>query len=460
MTARILVVDDNPLNQKLLLAKLQHEYYIVSTANDGLEALEKIEAEKPDLILLDVMMPRLDGFETCRRIRENPATEHLPVVIVTALSDTEDRLKGLKAGADDFLTKPINDVALMARVKSLLRLKVSMDEWRLREDLATQVLPEGETGTESEASPDVRTHVLLLEDNPADQKNIIDTLKTLQIETTVVGNIDQTVDLALNGTFSMVYTSLNLRDEDALQVSAQLRAHEETRFLPILLIGQEGDIPRIAKGLDLGANDYLMRPLDQNELIARTRTQLKQKRTYDRLRRNLEQGLSMALVDPLTGVFNRRYLDTRLEKAVQRAQQSSKPISVMMLDIDHFKNINDTYGHDVGDRVLKEVAKTLQVSIRPFDLLARIGGEEFIIVMPDTDLETATGASDRLRKKIESLGIVPADATQKIAVTVSIGCADVRHHQKEKVASVLMRADKALYEAKHSGRNRVVASNG
>ena len=454
MSARILVVDDNPLNQKLLAAKLTHEYYIVSLANDGIDALEKIEKEKPDLILLDVMMPRMDGFEACKRIKGNSDTSHIPVVIVTALSDVADRVKGLEAGADDFLTKPINDVALMARVRSLLRLKMIMDEWRVRESLTEQVMADENNKLAAQES----NTVLLLEDNPGDQKFISDHLTKLGVHATIVGTIEQATSLAEDGNFSLLMTSLNLRDEDGLQICPRVRANTNTRLLPILLIGNEGDVPRVAKGLDLGANDYILRPLDENELVARINTQLKQKNLYDRLKRNLEEGLSLAMVDPLTGIFNRRYLNTRLPKAIARKHHAATPMSILMIDVDHFKKVNDTYGHNVGDIVLKEISKTLQNSIRPFDLLARMGGEEFIIVMPEADAAGALLVAERLRKRIADTPIIIDINGGKLMTTISIGCAELSNDRDETAEVLIERADKALYEAKSSGRNRSVVA--
>ena len=456
MSGRILVVDDNPLNQKLLAAKLTHEYYIVTLAADGVEALEKIEKDKPDIILLDVMMPRMDGFEACKRIKGNSATAHIPVVMVTALSDVSDRVKGLECGADDFLTKPINDVALLARVRSLLRLKLIMDEWRIRENLTDQIMSDEARGKTSPA--DEKNYALLLEDNPGDQKFISDQLNKIGVATTIVGSVEQAVALAEDGNYSMILASLNLNDEDGLQLCPQVRANAGTRLLPILLIGNEGDVPRVAKGLDLGANDYILRPIDENELVARAHTQLKQKNLYDRLRRNLEEGLSLALVDPLTGIFNRRYLNTRLPKAIARKQHSAVPMSVLMIDVDFFKKVNDTYGHGAGDNVLKEIAKALQNNIRPFDLLARMGGEEFIIVMPEADTAAAAMVAERLRKRIEELSILIDPNGMTIKATVSIGCAEITNDKNETAESLIERADKALYEAKQQGRNRVVTA--
>lgn len=453
MSARILVVDDNPLNQKLLVAKLSHEYYIVSTADDGQDALDKIEVMKPDLILLDIMMPRLDGFETCRILKENPSTAHIPVVMVTALSDVTDRVKGLEAGADDFLTKPINDQALMARVRSLLRLKMIMDEWRFRESLSVRVMSDDKA--EEDMAPVEKEKVLLLEDNPADQKFIVKALSTLNVDVHVVGTISQAVQLLQDGLYSIIYTSLNLKEEDGLQLCPQIRTVDKTRLTPILMIANEGEISRVAKGLDLGANDYLLRPIDENELVARSKTQLKQKFVYDQLRKNLEEGLSLALVDPLTGIFNRRYLNARLPKAIVRTRQSQKPVSILMIDVDHFKLVNDKYGHNAGDIVLRQIAAILQDNVRPFDLLARIGGEEFVVVMPEADLNAAAVIGERLRKRIAEAKIQVDKQGTILQTTVSIGCAEIDCHEEETAETVIERADKALYDAKQNGRNRV-----
>jgi two-component system cell cycle response regulator len=458
MSTRILVVDDNPLNLKLLAAKLAHEYYIVTTAGDGVEALDKIEREKPDLVLLDVMMPNMDGFETCKRIKADPNLTHIPVVMVTALSDVADRVKGLEAGADDFLTKPINDIALMARVRSLLRLKMIMDEWRLRESMISQFA--AAVSEELPVKDDGKDRVLLLEDNPADQKFIIDKLKGLDVSVVAAGAISQVIPLAQEGNFSAIIASLNLKEEDGLQICPQIRSMEATRLLPILLVANDGEITQVAKGLDLGANDYLMRPLDANELIARVRTQLKQKRHYDRLRQNYEKGLSLALVDPLTGAFNRRYLDARLPKAIQRTHKDSKPLSILMLDIDHFKQVNDKYGHDAGDTVLKEVVNLVTNNLRPFDLVTRMGGEEFVIIMPEADISVAFSVGERLRQRVAELPVKVEGQPAPITVTISIGCAEVRHDGHETEVTVLKRADEALFEAKRAGRNRVISEKG
>jgi two-component system cell cycle response regulator len=457
MSARILVVDDNPLNVKLLDAKLSHDYYVVSTASSGAEALTKVESEKPDIILLDVMMPELDGFDTCRQIKANPKSAHIPVIMVTALSDAADRVKGLEAGADDFLTKPINDLALMARVRSLLRLKMIMDEWRLRESTYNQMV---HTPGDDDFKSQPGGHAVLLEDQAGDREFITKTLAQLAVRVTFAATVAEAANFTQQQDCDLVIASVDLKDSDGLQICPQLRTREATRQLPILLLANEGEISRVAKGLDLGANDYLLRPLDAGELIARVRTQLRQKRHYQRMQQNYERSLSLALVDPLTGAFNRRYLDAHMPKLLARCTAAHKPLSLLIVDLDYFKKINDTHGHAAGDAVLKEIVNRITLGLRPSDLVARMGGEEFAVIMPETDLPAALNIAERLRKRIGEVPIESAEGVPSITVTASIGAAIMSPEASESPDELFRRADAALYEAKNTGRNRIVSDQG
>lgn len=455
MSARILIVDDTPLNVKLLAAKLARDYYIVSMASNGVEALASIAKEPPDIVLLDAMMPEMDGFETCQRIKSNPLTSHIPVVMITALSDVTDRVKGLEAGADDFLTKPINDIALMARVRSLLRLKSIMDEWRSRESTSHQL------ALQTNAEDSVTTgrsnggNILVLEDDPAERQTIEKILLTTSARVTFVASISEATELTQKEEFDLIFASTELRNEDGLMICPQLRTNEATRQLPILLLAHESEISRIAKGLDLGANDYLIRPLDTNEVLARTRTQLRQKRHYQKLRSNYEQNLSLALIDPLTGAFNRRYLEAHFPRLLARHTSNNKSMAILMIDVDHFKKVNDTYGHGAGDAVLKDVVSITIQALRPTDLVVRMGGEEFAVIMPETNLPMGTAIGERLRERIEAHAVA-INGTQNLSVTASIGVASIRPDNQENGHDVFERADAALYKAKQTGRNRVV----
>ncbi|HAX91361.1 MAG TPA: PleD family two-component system response regulator [Rhodospirillaceae bacterium] len=456
MSARILIVDDTPLNLKLLTAKLAKDYYLVSTAASGPEALEAVRRDMPDLILLDIMMPEMDGFEVCTLLKKDPATQHIPVVMVTALNDVKDRVRGLECGADDFLSKPINDIALMSRVRSLLRLKMIMDEWRLREATASQFAL---YAPQSEPITDQGGDILLLEDSDYDASTLEKQMIADGRKVTRAKDIEDALEKASHGTFDMVMVSLELNNGDGLYLCAQLRAQETTRALPVLLMANEGAIEKIGRGLDLGANDYLLRPIEKEELFARLRTQLRQKRHHDRLHKNYEQNLTLALVDPLTGAYNRRYLDMHLPMLFSRSQTTKRPLSVLSFDLDHFKNVNDTKGHKAGDTVLKEVINRVIVSLRPSDLVVRMGGEEFAVIMPETELKTAMNVAERLREDIADTPVALDENGDNLPVSASFGVATLNHTEDKTPTSILDRADAALYRAKETGRNKVVSED-
>jgi two-component system cell cycle response regulator len=456
MTARVLVVDDLQPNIRLLEAKLTGEYFDVITADSGPAALELVATQRPDIVLLDVMMPGMDGFEVCERIKSDPRTAHIPVVMVTALSDVADRVRGLDAGADDFLTKPVNDLALFARVRSLVRLKMMMDEWRLREQTSSElgVLSE-QTLMLSEKTTEA--NVLVLDDSVLESERITEILTEDSHRVELAATTKEALDRIEAESFDLVIASLGLREEDSLRFCSQLRSMDQTRQLPILLVVEEHETERLAKGLDLGVNDYLVRPIDRNELLARIRTQIRRRRYHDRLRHNYELSLAMALTDSLTGLYNRRYLMTHLESLCARGNENAKAMSLLMFDIDYFKTINDTNGHAVGDAVLRELAERVSYNVRTFDTVARYGGEEFVVVMPDTALEVAVRVAERLREIVAERPFRGVGTVSDVAVTISMGVAS-QLDPSESPESLIDRADRALYEAKRAGRNRVVVS--
>ncbi|WP_105437407.1 PleD family two-component system response regulator [Neorhizobium sp. T25_13] len=454
MTARILVVDDIPANVKLLEARLLAEYFDVLTADDGYKALAICDSTHVDLILLDIMMPGIDGFEVCERLKANPRTAHIPVVMVTALDQPSDRVRGLKAGADDFLTKPVNDLQLISRVKSLVRLKTLSDELRIRADTASNIgledMLKGADGREETAQ------VLLVDGRASSQERIIKALKPVA---GVIAMSDPQAALfeAAESPVDMVIVNANFDEYDPLRLCSQLRSLERTRFLPLLLVTEMGADDLIVRALDLGVNDYIVRPIDPNELVARVLTQIKRKRYNDRLRMSVRQTIELAVTDGLTGLSNRRYLDNHLKVLFNRATARSKPLSVCITDIDRFKSVNDAYGHDAGDEVLKEFAARVRSTVRGADLACRYGGEEFVVVMPDTDATSAGAIAERLRSIIESQPFHLKTAGIMLNITASLGLA-CSTQGAETPEQLLKQADRALYEAKNGGRNRVVAA--
>jgi two-component system cell cycle response regulator len=452
MTARILVVDDIVPNVKLLEAKLAAEYFDVLTATDGPSAVEMAVGETPDLILLDVMMPGMDGFEVCTRLRADPKTRHIPVVMVTALSDVSDRVRGLEAGADDFLSKPVNDVALFARVRSLVRLKMMMDELRLRQATSggTDMLEEEALGSETEAD---NARILLVEDSEFTANKLKDCLT--EAGHTVEHAKDSTEGFTLGSDrpYDLIIAGLRIGGEDGLRLCSQFRSQELTRHVPILLVLDDVDMPELAKGLELGVNDYLVKPVDRNELLARTRTQIRRRRYHTKLRTMLQSSVSMAYTDSLTGVYNRRYINSHLDRKILEIAEASKPVSVMLFDIDHFKQVNDNHGHAAGDEVLKEIVKRVADNVRDFDMIARYGGEEFLVIMPNTPADAALMVAERLRTRIADSPFELPGSGDPLPVTVSIGVATTTDPQEE-AARLVARADASLYMAKRSGRNR------
>ncbi|KQZ62869.1 response regulator PleD [Rhizobium sp. Root149] len=452
MTARILVVDDIPANVKLLEARLLAEYFDVLTAENGFKALEIVANTHVDVILLDIMMPGMDGFEVCERLKANPKTMHIPVVMVTALDQPADRVRGLKAGADDFLTKPVNDLQLVARVKSLVRLKTLSDELRIRADTARTIGFEDLTRFDGF---DISGQVLLVDGRGSSQERIIRALKPVA-EVTAMSDPQAAIFEAAESPVDLVIINDNIEDYDPLRLCSQLRLLERTRFLPLLLITEGGREDLIVRALDLGVNDYLTRPLDPNELVARTLTQIRRKRFNDKLRSSVRQTIELAVTDGLTGLHNRRYLDNHLKTLFSRAAARSRPLSVCITDIDRFKSVNDTYGHDAGDEILREFARRIRSTVRGADLACRYGGEEFVVVMPDTDAHSAASIAERLRGIIEAAPFaLPSGGS--LQITASLGIASFTAGV-ETPEQLLKNADRALYEAKNSGRNRVVAA--
>jgi two-component system, cell cycle response regulator len=449
MTARVLVVDDILPNVKLLEAKLSSEYFDVVTARNGREALEAVARDKPDIVLLDAMMPEMDGFEACRRMKSNPLHAHIPVVMVTALNDVEDRVRGLDAGADDFLTKPVDDVALLARVRSLVRLKFVMDELRMRQ------LTGASLGAVEDVAPQLGENfddarVLVIEDDKRSAAQLTAALNG-HWKVTTQGDGEQALIQAKGGSFDLIVVSASLKT-DGLRLCSHLRSIEETRQVPLLLVVDEGDRKRLVQGLEIGVSDYVMRPVDETELMARARANVRRLRYQNLLRQNQQRSMAMSVTDALTGLYNRHYMTTHLGTILSRPE-GARSCALMVLDIDHFKSVNDKHGHAAGDEVLREFAQRIQRTMRGTDLACRVGGEEFVLVMPETDLNAAVAAAERLRQAMDGEPMKVAGLPEGLKVTCSIGVTPTR--ADDSIETAFKRADGALYEAKNGGRNRV-----
>ena len=442
MTARILVVDDLAPNRRLLEVKLAAEYYDVVEAASGAAALDLAECGDLDLILLDAIMPEMDGFECCRRLKSHPRTWHIPIIMVTAMEGADDRIRGLEAGADDFIAKPVDDFNLMTRVRALLRLKIATDQF-----LAHTGLDAAERRSVVHRTVRRTGSVLLVEDLAARVEAV---RATLAPPHTVIAEADpkRALDLARGGV-DLAVVNLCSRAFDGLRLCASLRFNARTADVPVIGMCDPTDEARLVRAYDIGVNDTLMLPLDMQELRARAGTQLKRKFYTDRLRKGVDESLKMVVTDPLTGLGNRRHF----ERAVGAILEGGESVSLLVADIDHFKRVNDMLGHDTGDAVLKDVAARLASNLRAIDVIARYGGEEFTIALPGTAMEEARHVAERLRASVGGTPI--AQNGQALMVTTSLGVAESA--PGESLRDVFKRADDALYSAKRAGRDRVRA---
>lgn len=448
----MLIVDDIPTNVRLLEARLSAEYYDVVTASSGPEALEICARGDIDIVLLDVMMPGMDGFEVCSRLKADRKTSHIPVLMVTALDQPSDRVHGLEVGADDFLTKPVDDVQLMARVKSLVRLKALTDELRARALTGQEIAIEDAMRAMDAVSSEDGS-ILVVDIDPRQAERIRGYLANGN-RVDVLSNPADAALAVSGGDYELVLVSMALGDFDPLRVCSQMRTAELTRTLPIILIAEDDDKPRVVRGLDLGVNDFIMRPVERNELLARVRTQIRRQRYASELRQSVTNTLALAVTDELTGLYNRRYFDRHLSLMLEKAQEQARDMAVMLIDMDYFKSVNDTHGHDIGDSVLREFADRLRRNIRGVDLACRFGGEEFVVLMPDTDWRQAQGVAERVRQAVAER-VFATGNSRPLTLTVSVGLA-LNESETDTPEVMLKRADVALYRAKREGRNRVV----
>lgn len=459
MTAKILVVDDLVANLRLLQAKLRAEYYVTITAQDGLSAIKVAEEEQPDVILLDVMMPEMDGFEACKKLKSSVNTMHIPIIMVTALQDVSDRIQGLEAGADDFLTKPINDTALFARIRSVLRLKTTFDELRLRGKTKSELVNVIDDSTLQYINEFSNARVTLIDEDSVRSKQVAKHLKSIVSQVDVFNDPKTAIDSSdLVKESDLIISDMFFSDKDinGLHIFSELQGNHSCKSIPFLLLVDEveGNNDFMVKAFEIGVSDYIVTPIDYNELLARSKSQIKRKRYQDALRTSVDETMELSLVDQLTGSYNRRYFDTHIKNIIAHCVNQNKPVSVMIIDIDFFKKVNDTYGHQVGDQVLKQVRDLIFASVRITDLLVRFGGEEFAVILSDTTIADAATVGERVRAAVEE-GILKTGSGD-LKKTISIGAAEM--NKGETLESLIGRADENLYKAKETGRNKVIAN--
>ncbi|WP_347310519.1 diguanylate cyclase domain-containing protein [Defluviimonas sp. SAOS-178_SWC] len=452
MGGKILIVDDVATNRIVLKVKLASAFYETVQASGGAEALRLARKMRPDLVLLDVELPDMSGIEVCEQLKADARTRDIPVVMITAFRDMARKMEALRAGAEEVFWKPLDEMVLLARLRSLLRARETAEQLGLR----------GSTYRElgfAEAAPSFGDQALVglvagrmeaaLAWKRELQPYLSDRILVLDRET-AMGDFP-------NGKVPDVFVvEANLtRPGEGLRLMSELRSRTGTRYSAVCVMLPAEACETAAVALDLGASDLIEAQADPAEMALRIRTQIARKRQSDRLRNSVADGLRLAMTDPLTGLHNRRYALPHLARIANRAQAAGRQFAVMVLDLDRFKSINDTWGHAAGDAVLIEVAARLKSNLRAVDLIARIGGEEFLIALPDTTLEAAQATAERLRRVVGERPVPLPKGTGSIPVTLSIGLALGAGQDSGSVEDLIGLADRALLGSKANGRNQI-----
>ncbi|MFN3846621.1 MAG: diguanylate cyclase [Paracoccaceae bacterium] len=461
MDGKILIIDDVATNRIVFKVKLGAARYHPFMASGGMEGLRMARKERPDLILLDLMLPDLSGIEVLRQLRDDPVTRDIPAIVVSSSTSIDDRLQALEAGADDVFGKPYDDQLLMARLRNLLRSRQDLAD--LTEGHDATMFGMAEAGVEF-SHPGV---LALVTDRPDMALKLRRDLSPLMRDRILVSaHCDALSETVPGRSAADIYVidADGPQADRALRLLSDLRSRAGTRHAGICLMTSGAPRSEMMMAFDLGANAILSAEMSMAEIALRLRAVMRRKRRADLRREQVQDGLRLAVIDPLTGLFNRRYASARLSVMAEKVIEDGRTIAVMVADIDRFKSVNDKYGHAVGDEVLIEVSNRLSANLRDEDLLARIGGEEFLIALPLTTLDEARGIASRLCHQIEERPVLLPDG-RLLPITISLGLALSENLPKAQcenstdlVAELIDRADQALLTSKKAGRNQVTLS--
>ncbi len=457
MAGRILIADDLATNRIVLRVKLAAASYEVCQATSADELRRAVRQAPPDLVIIDSAFDGDRAIDICQDLLERPESHAIPVLILAADYSPSDRLAALHAGVCDVLEKPVDNAEFLARVRNILRTRSVEQELALRTRTACEL------GFQEAATPFERPAQVMVVGEAISRRDALQAACQAGTDTKLAHVAAEEALEVLAGLPSRPDVIILPTDADAqpgsLFLLAELRSRAQSRDAAIIAVCPAGDARAAVSALDTGANDAVDTSIAPAELGYRLKRQFERKRNADRLRNTLEDGLRMAVTDPLTGLFNRRYALPHLARVAREAAETGRPYAVMVLDLDRFKRINDSYGHAAGDRVLQEVAARMKANIRNVDLIARVGGEEFLVVMPDTDLTAARVAAERLRDVIRQTPIAIGPGSDPVSVTASIGVSMGQAGPGEAVEDMMARADTALLGAKSTGRNQVIFEN-
>lgn len=448
---KILIVDDDPTSQKLLESMLPADRYSVIKANNGEEALKFAFNQPPDLILLDIMMPGIDGYEVTRKIKKHKKTKDIPIIIVTALDGHENKLKGLEEGAEELLNKPVHSAELLARIRSMLRLKEYRDQLTIRTLSGESFGGLPEPGEKVQIKEEEIPHILLVEDTEVDAKLVKNALEGETFHLTTVKNGKDVFSEVKLKDIDLILLDILLPDINGFEICRRLKKKHED--IQVVIVTCLDDLDSKIKGVELGADDFLVKPIIGRELKARVKTLLEKKVHLDDLRTHYRVALGKSQLDWLTGLYNHGYFQQFLGYELKRSLEQEFPVSLIMIDVDDFKSYNDTLGHSAGDAILREMGQVVRNSIREMDFAARYGGDEFAVVLPYVNRDNAVAIAERIHKALTSHEFFHDESIKMENPTVSMGVAVFPEDATNK-ADLIIQADSMLYLAKQSGKNQ------
>lgn len=456
----ILIVDDELRNIKLMAAILSAEPYEILQAQNGEQALAIIDKNNIDLILLDVMMPGINGFEVTQLVKTNPATKHIPIILVTALDGRDNKQKAIEVGADEFLTKPVNKIEVITRTKSILQLKQCQEQLNTRINVGEMLaIPQTINSLENPKEYNSETNrqtVLLIEDDYQQAKLIKSMVATESYHLMVASSGEEAIRIGQQTKVDLILLDLMLPGMSGYDVCDYYKSKEASRNIQIVAITSLSDLESKIKCIDKGVDDYLVKPVNSKEIKSRINVLLKKKLYLDHLQAHHKEVLNLAIIDGLTGLYNQTYLKNYLQLEVERSQERGYQVGLIMFDLDNFKNYNDTLGHPAGDIILKQFSDIINNNIREIDLPARYGGEEFAVVMPYSSKHNAIATAEQIRLALQNTTIpITNDENHRMdIVTTSIGIALCPKHAIT-VDGLIEKADYMLYHAKKTGKNKI-----
>jgi len=453
---KVLIADDSPVALASLEKILSPVLFQTIRATNGKEALDRAVCELPDLILLDVMMPELNGFEVARTLKEDSRTHSIPIIMVTALSDPENEQTGREAGAEEYLAKPVRPQELIARANSLIALRQYRDQLTIRNHSQWSFIVDKHSDDAGPEPQKEQPLVLLVEDNESDAELVRYFLKDLPLQLQRLSNGEEAVELCQTGRVDLMLLDILLPGLNGFEVCRRVKGSDKGKDLPIVVITCLEDMDSRLKCLELHADDFLVKPIIGRELQARVKILLEKKSQLDRLRSHYEEALNSAIVDWLTGLYNHGYFKKFLDLEIKKSLRQRYPVTLIMIDIDNFKAVNDAYGHPTGDLILQELAQVVRKSVREVDLVARYGGDEFAVVLPYSDGHRALRVAHRIDQAIKTHGFSPKASAPKNRLTVSMGVAGYPEDAVH-VDELIHSADQKLYTAKTKGKNQISA---